>query len=489
MPALALVLGLAGCGGSGAGGDGGAGGLPDLSTGASSDLSSGSTHDLGGGDGGGTPVDVSAPAGDCSDSLDNVYVTPVALPPMSDGTRGDIVRCAADSVLALPTVQAEVAAKGIATAMTASVHLYRVAFRTTRGDGSAGVSTARLYLPSLPVSWPLPLVVVGHPTDGLAPSCAPSKDATSNQDLALPWAGLGYPVLVPDYAGLGNEGVQSYLDNRDQAHTILDGARALRKLLPAGAASSSVLAVGYSQGGGSVLSAQAIAKDYGLDGTLVGVVAFAPQWPTRLNSFGYVDQLNNPTELTIATGISDNVVTVMRTAGYFYNRVGAANMGDAFPAAGRSGIDNAAMTLCQTPLGGYLQATAVHVGDLFDPAFRTALLACIAGGDGDAGCVAPARGWYDFQQANFVTADPAGAPVLYLQGLADVIMPPAREAACNIAKLTADGVTPQVCVDGPADHQTVVGRNTDFALGWARALLGGTALPSCSAAGMPACTL
>jgi len=198
--------------------------------------------------------------------------------------------------------------------------------------------------------------------------------------------------------------------------------------------------------------------------------------------------LNHPDELTIATGVSDNVVTVMRTAAWFYNHVGNANLGDGFPAAARSGIDNAAMTLCQTPLGGYLQATAPHVGDLFDPVLRTALLACVGGGDGAAGCVAPARDWYDFLVANVLTADAAGPPILYVQGLADGIMPPAREAACNLAKLQADGVTPQLCTDATASHETVVARNMDFALGWARALLAGDARPSCSAAGLPACT-
>ena len=460
----------------------------DLATAGSSDLAQGAPNDLGGAVDGGSGGDVSAPAIPCTDTIANVYVTPPNLPAMTDAARGDIVRCAVDTALDLPTVQSEVTAKGIATTMTSSVNLYRIAFRTVRGDGSAGVSTARVYLPTAPATRPVPLVVIGHPTDGLAPSCAPSTDATSNQDLALPWSGTGDAVIVPDYAGLGNEGVQSYLDNHDQAHAILDGARALRKLLPAAASATDVLAVGYSQGGGAVLSAQALAAGYGLDGTLAGVIAFAPEWPTRLNSFGYVDELNNPTELTIETGISDNVVTVMRTYAYFYNRVGASDAGDAFPSAARSGIDSATMTLCQTPLGGYLQGTAPHVGDMFDPTFRTALLACIANGDGDAGCVAPAKGWYDFLVANFVTADPTGAPILFVQGLADPIMPPAREAACNLAKLQADGVTPQVCTDGPADHQTVVGRNMDFALSWAHALAGGTALPSCSAAGLPACT-
>ncbi|HEY2744532.1 MAG TPA: hypothetical protein VGL86_07910 [Polyangia bacterium] len=228
LAAATLGLALAACadnrgsapddlGHGGLGGNGAA----DLAT-APNDLAG--APDLGNGDGG--APDVSAPAIDCSDAITDVYVTPANLPPLTDAARGDIVRCAVDTALDLPTVQSEVAAKGITTTMTAAVHLYRIAFRTVRGDGSAGVSTARVYLPSAPATRPVRLVAVGHPTDGLAPSCAPSTDPTSNQDLALPWAGRGDAVIVPDYAGLGNEGVQSYVDNRDQGHAILDGARA-----------------------------------------------------------------------------------------------------------------------------------------------------------------------------------------------------------------------------------------------------------------------
>ncbi|HEX4457444.1 MAG TPA: hypothetical protein VIA18_05720, partial [Polyangia bacterium] len=157
---------------------------------------------------------------------------------------------------------------------------------------------------------------------------------------------------------------------------------------------------------------------------------------------------------------------------------------DGFPSANRSGIDNAVNTLCQTPLGGYLQGADPHVGDVFDDTLRTSLLGCINA----TGCVDPGMSLYNFLTQNFVTADPAGAPILYVQGLADVIMPPASEAACNLQKLQADGVTPQVCVDSAAQHTTVVGRNMDFAIKWAAAQLGGKAPPSCSAAGMPACT-
>lgn len=431
---------------------------------------------------------VSAPAIACADTIPNVYVPPAGLPTMTPATRGDVVRCAPDTDLTLPDVVNEVVGKGIMTPMKTAVNLFRIAYRTQRGNGSPGISSARVYLPTQAAALPLPVIVVGHPTDGIAASCAPSTDPTSNEDLALPWAGLGYVVIVPDYAGLGTPGVQGYMDNRDQAYSILDGARALRKLLPAAALSPQVLAVGWSQGGGAVLSAQAMEPTYGAGGTLAGVVVFAPEWPSRLNSFGYVDELNNPTELTIETGISEDVVTVMSTYAYFANYVGTTAAGEGFPAASQAGIDNAVSTLCQTPLGGYLQANEPHVGDIFDPTFRSAMLACIDGGDAGASCVDPASSYYTFLNHNILAANPDGPPLLFVQGLADVIMPPASEAACNIAKLMADGVTPQVCVDAEAQHTNVVGRNMDFAIPWALALLGGQPLPTCSAAGMPACT-
>src|SRR5439155_26950202 len=44
------------------------------------------------------------------------------------------------------------------------------------------------------------------------------------------------------------------------------------------AAPSKVVIVGHSQGGHAALSAQALAKSYGLEGTLAGAVGFAPLW-------------------------------------------------------------------------------------------------------------------------------------------------------------------------------------------------------------------
>jgi hypothetical protein len=331
-------------------------------------------------------------------------------------------------------------------------------------------------------------VVVGHPTEGIADACAPSKNPDSYDDLALPWAGLGYAVVVPDYAGLGNEGVQGYLDTRDQAQSLLDGARALRKVLSPGALSSQVLAVGFSQGGGAVLGAQAIAGSYGADGDLVGVIAFAPEWPSRIESFGLVGMLENPDELSILTGLSANVVAVSRAYAYFENRVGPGHGADGYPASTRTSIANAVDTLCTIPLGGYLQATATHVGDLFDDTLRQTLLACVnAAGQGPL-CVEPGKSYYDYLASTIVPADPTGAKILYVQGLADYVMPAATEAACNLDVLHQGGVSPDVCVDVLGQHETVVQRNADFAIAWGLALLGGGPLPTCPVTTLPGCS-
>jgi hypothetical protein len=45
-----------------------------------------------------------------------------------------------------------------------------------------------------------------------------------------------------------------------------------------------------------------------------------------------------------------------------------------------------------------------------------------------------------------------------------------------------------VCTDQAASHTDVVARNVPFALQWSESLLAGSTLPTCSAAGLPACT-
>ncbi len=169
--------------------------------------------DDGGGDAGDAtpaPFDATAglmPAVPCVDAVGDVYVTPPSLPPMAMGSRGDVVRCAMDRVVPVSEMTTDFAAKSVQGLVpTTPTTLYRIAYRTYREDGVPGLSTARVYLPQLPRSLPLPVVAVAHPTEGLAASCTPSQAATSLEDEALPWAAQGFAVIASDYAGLGNGG-------------------------------------------------------------------------------------------------------------------------------------------------------------------------------------------------------------------------------------------------------------------------------------------
>jgi pimeloyl-ACP methyl ester carboxylesterase len=382
-------------------------------------------------------------------------------------------------------VAAKLAAKNVAGVVpTSGTAFYRIAYRTYRDDGVPGVSTAGVYLPTTPRQLPLPVVAIGHPTEGLAQSCAPSMTATSLDDLALPWAAHGFAVVASDYAGLGNGGIQGYTDNHDQAHSVLDSARALRALLAPDVLDDRVLLVGYSQGGGAVLASQGLASSYGAGGQVVAAVVFAAEYFARLDSFTYETMLGEPTALTISSGISMPVVAAMRDYAFGYNVVGPASAPATFPQGEQAGIQGAITTLDETDLGAYLQGVATSVGDLFDSDFRTSLLACMQGAQGCSGLGSRFYGW---MENDLVPPDPAGAPVLYVQGLSDSIMPPQHEAACNIDELQAAGVSVQVCTDGPAEHTTVVPRNVAFALDWTEARLFGGTLPACSAAGMPVC--
>ncbi|HEX7663565.1 MAG TPA: lipase family protein, partial [Polyangiaceae bacterium] len=426
-------------------------------------------------------IRVDVPAVACADSVDDVYVPPSSLGAMSDATRGDVVRCAPDGTLSAADAQTAILSKGVPSfTATSGVSIYRAAFRTWRGNQSAGISSARVYLPQSPLAT-LPVIVIGHPTTGMGPSFAPSKDPGSLEDLALPWAALGYAVIAPDYAGLGTPGVQGYVDNHDTAFSMIDAARALRKFVSPGAFTSQVLMAGHSQGGGAVLASQALAKTYGNTpdfGTLVGAIVFAPEYPTRLNSFDYSNMIHKPNDLTVTTGISNCVVGAYREYAYFSNYVAAATGTEAFPSTQASTEVSMMMSLGQTEFGAYLHGTDLHLGDLFDADFRTSLQACM---DGTAGCAARESAYLSFLQQNILTADASGAKVLYVQGLLDEVMTPADEAACNVQKLKSDGVTPTVCVDAAAEHTKVTPRNIAYAIAWGQAILAGGTPPSCGA--------
>jgi hypothetical protein len=237
------------------------------------------------------------PAG-CDDLPAELYVTPPSLP----GARGAIVRCVQGPILDVAAVTAAAEDAGATIEATTGVSVVKLAYRTVRADGTAAITTAVAWLPLTPRALPAPVALVARSTSGIADRCAPTHSELPLTELGLPLAARGFVAIAPDFAGLGNEGVHAYLDNREAASQMFDGVLALRALT--GDIGDPVVALGYSLGGGVVLSAQALEHELTGARTLRGVVAIAPEWPTRVGAFGYERLLRDPEQYTGATGLA-----------------------------------------------------------------------------------------------------------------------------------------------------------------------------------------
>lgn len=136
---------------------------------------------------------------------------------------------------------------------------------------------------------PVPTLVFAPGTRGQADVCAPSRAAglVANADLRngaininyeLPTmylaSALGMRVVSADLIGLGTPGMHTYMNRAEQAHAILDAARA--GLAAAGVpADSPVGLYGYSQGGGASAAGAELAGEYAPDLNMKGSYAGA----------------------------------------------------------------------------------------------------------------------------------------------------------------------------------------------------------------------
>lgn len=160
---------------------------------------------------------------------------------------------------------------------------------------------------------PRPTIVIGPGTQGQGDACAPSRHLETGvgvnprtggpapsyeQAFALALAAQGFRVMVVDYIGLGTPGVHTYADRVEQAHAMLDGARAADAL---GGAPSPIVFWGHSQGGGASAAATELAPEYAPELDLRAAYASAP--PADL--LAVLDHIDGST-LTGAIGFSIN---------------------------------------------------------------------------------------------------------------------------------------------------------------------------------------
>lgn len=143
----------------------------------------------------------------------------------------------------------------------------RFMYRTTDSNGSARAAVATVLEPAGGgEDSERPMVVHAPGTQGMGDQCAPSRQlaaGTEYEGLGIAAAlKAGYSVVVPDYIGLGTEGEHTYLNRVDQAHAVLDAARAAQQAEGVGLSEENPIHLrGYSQGGGASAAALEIAHE------------------------------------------------------------------------------------------------------------------------------------------------------------------------------------------------------------------------------------
>lgn len=428
------------------------------------------------------------PSSACSDTIDSIYADPGALP----AGKGDLIKCATDKVLVKADLLAAAKADGYkGRDFTSGAKLYRILYRTERGDAAAspGTSSAAVYVPDAPRASGLPVVVAGRGSRGQAAKCAASKlDPAAdgvNADLrrlVYPLVGLGYAVVVPDLAGYANFGAAGnpmsvYAGSADVGKSTLDGARALKKLLPA--LGEKTVLVGHSQGGHSALSSLAMMESYGTAGTLAGVAVYAPLWISQ-RAWGAVAFASIGNGYPIDTNVPAAV-------SLWYNYTHAEMMDGAgegkklFVQAAQAPVEQFVKTKCwgEAPYP-YPELTALgaHVSDLYDQSFGGAvgLAAAITGNcNGDAVC--------DKWMARFAADRPhltgaaAKVPLLLVYGLDDTTVTPDR-ITCAIDRLKTDAANLKVCAVPGEGHASALSAKGDYVSDWIASLTLGVAAPA-----------
>ena len=167
----------------------------------------------------------------------------------------------------------------------------RVMYTSALQDGTPTAVTGSLVEPGVPWTGggPRPTIVIGPGTMGQGDQCAPSRNfptalrvtndplsASINYEVIATdrWLAEGARVFMTDYIGLGTPGLHTYVNRAEEAHAMLDGARAALAL---GDDPDAPIAFwGYSQGGGAAAAAAELPPTYAPELNVKGTYAGAP---------------------------------------------------------------------------------------------------------------------------------------------------------------------------------------------------------------------
>ncbi|MBT8483450.1 MAG: hypothetical protein HKP36_17880 [Myxococcales bacterium] len=417
----------------------------------------------------------------CTDALDSVYQGQTPPADWGPEMRGDVTQCAFERTISIEEMAAAFAVSDsfVDPGLSTPVYKYRIQYWTERNEGEPVLTSAALYIPETRRADPSPLVVLGHGSVGIADQCAPSLEDPSGFDkdnlpLVYTYVGDGWVAIMPDNPGLGTPGSTAWLFSVDEGHAILDATRAARKVFNDDALTAKNSLIGLSVGAHAVLSAQAAAAEYGLEGSLDSVVAMSPIWLSAgiwgalISSVGAA--LVDPTLMSVA---------MQFFVGHLAVYEGEDSRLDAFLPEKREQARELLEEACWSEITSAEQgppSIGVNVGaDLFLPAYVDEVGNC---GLTDTCETELAQTW----RARWVVDRPAPdttIPIVHWTGGMDTFISPGFQK-CGLDRLDAQGGVVTACVEPDSDHSGIVTKNAD----WVRqhldqVLLGGDAPAPC----------
>jgi pimeloyl-ACP methyl ester carboxylesterase len=417
----------------------------------------------------------------CTDSIASIYGDPG--PSFASQPKGAILKCYHDQDLSAAALLAAARAGNDAGSggymgrpFTSGAHVYRVLYRTERGDtgGSPGYSSALVLLPDTPRAPRSPVVVASHGSRGQAAHCAPSllddpAAADVNADFVdqvYPLVGLGFAVIAPDLAGYANFGASgnppsAYAGAADVGKSTLDGARALRQLIPSSVTEQVVL-VGHSQGGHTALAALSMADSYGADGVIAGVAVYAPLWFSQ-RSWGAI--FLEPSKFAFAASAGGAV-----SVWYHYTHEALLDQGtfSVFSPSELPAVTSFVDSDCWQSSYPDLEALGPNANVLFTPSYQSSIESGVVPGAGCASGDQVCQTWVERMTADWphLTGGAAKTPILLLYAEADSTITPDL-MACVFRRLSGDGANYSVCYDAdPVGHSGIVEAKADSVADW-----------------------
>jgi alpha-beta hydrolase superfamily lysophospholipase len=349
----------------------------------------------------------------------------------------------------------------------AGVRAWRILYRSREAGGRMRVVSGIVLAPvgRAPRAG-FPVIAFAHGTTGVNRRCGVSQTPYRPRTpgfsmLRRFWAhflNAGFAVVATDYQGMGGPGPVAYLVGATNARNVLDAVRAARRLarsvrgVPA-LRLRRIVTYGNSEGGQASAFAGQVAPSYAPDVSVTGAVVSAPANPpdTASQIDFYRSLPPNP--------LSGYATMLAYAWGQVYREQGMRAAQTVTPAAARRFAD--LRSLCADAAAATFTLSPARYLLPPGPSYRT---------------------YFRLAAENQPGRVRSAAPVLLLQGLADVVVPPA----------STDQVFGRMCARGTrvayrryagADHKGVVAASVADALAWARARLAGAPAASDCRAG------